>query len=419
MVAPEPVPVAPQPAQPVIPIATPEVRLETPPTLAPELPAVQATPVAPTAPAADTQQGLADFSISLDTEPDTAAVTPSSLGFELDSSTAGDGGPTESSFLSAPSLDSPQLEPPPASPSPPQAPLVSPQPAAAVPEASPVAAAPAPAASGFAAESSAPVSHLGAPEPSPEASADDSVFAPPEGETMFGDEGTMFGGDVPAGDGLYAGPDAAAGAGGTDPSNPFKSPTAAAPATESSLLRGIVFASIAGAVSTLAWYYIALATDRSFSLVAIGIGWLVGAAMVYGTRRGGLDVAFAAAVIALVSMFAGDYIIFKHWMLDVDGEMEAEFAEYQQMLEGGISDQELSDYYEISLSELRDYSRDDKAEMRDWMEEEISSWDTDYEDADVSIGIAGFLFLQLFQPIKLLIFAIGTGTAFKVPFADG
>jgi hypothetical protein len=90
-------------------------------------------------------------------------------------------------------------------------------------------------------------------------------------------------------------------------------PPTIAPAPAFGLARPLLLASAAGVVGALGWYLSVLLTDFKLGVVAIGIGWLVGAAAVRGANgAGGIALASGAVGLALASIFLGEYLIVGH-----------------------------------------------------------------------------------------------------------
>lgn len=82
------------------------------------------------------------------------------------------------------------------------------------------------------------------------------------------------------------------------------------------LLRPLLFASAAGLVGALVWYFSVTLTDYKTGLVAIGVGWLVGFAAVRGAGgRGSAALGVASLVVAVLAMLFGEYLIVNHFAL--------------------------------------------------------------------------------------------------------
>lgn len=75
----------------------------------------------------------------------------------------------------------------------------------------------------------------------------------------------------------------------------------------------LLWGALAAFVGSAAWYGIASVTDGEFGVLAIGIGWLVGKAVVRGSgdKRGSLLQAVAAALTVL-AILGGKYLILNH-----------------------------------------------------------------------------------------------------------
>ncbi len=69
-------------------------------------------------------------------------------------------------------------------------------------------------------------------------------------------------------------------------------------------------AAVAGSAT---WYGLVVVSDYKLGIVAIGMGWLVGKAVVYGAgdkRSGSLQL--AGGLLALAALFLGEYLIVNH-----------------------------------------------------------------------------------------------------------
>ncbi len=70
----------------------------------------------------------------------------------------------------------------------------------------------------------------------------------------------------------------------------------------------IVLGILAGLISGAAWYFIEIATQRIIGLVAIGVGYVIGWAVVRGSgRKRGTGLQLISAVITLISIFGASY----------------------------------------------------------------------------------------------------------------
>ena len=76
--------------------------------------------------------------------------------------------------------------------------------------------------------------------------------------------------------------------------------------------KAVAYAVAAGILGALVWYGITEVTSLKVGIVAIGVGWLVGRAVVLGAGGGGQALAFVSLAIALIAMALGEYLILNH-----------------------------------------------------------------------------------------------------------
>jgi hypothetical protein len=143
--------------------------------------------------------------------------------------------------------------------------------------------------------SSAAMAAAPPPPPSPPV-ADDGLYQVPAAT-----EDGLYQGPAAAADGLYQRP---------APGSQVMSDEAVSEASPGTLGRAALFGAIACVASMLVWYGMAIATDRNWALVAALMGWATGLAVTAGAGRGGSDLGLMAVVMFLVSMVAGEYLIF-------------------------------------------------------------------------------------------------------------
>lgn len=84
--------------------------------------------------------------------------------------------------------------------------------------------------------------------------------------------------------------------------------TAAGPVSPLQLLAGIGLGLAAGLISTIAWVALVAAIKWNFSLFAVGVGWLIGFAVVKGTGRGGVAPAVVGGVLSLLFVGVGSWL---------------------------------------------------------------------------------------------------------------
>lgn len=79
------------------------------------------------------------------------------------------------------------------------------------------------------------------------------------------------------------------------------------------IITGAAVGFIAAIAATAAWYFIVTTTLYQMSLIAIGVGWLVGHAVVLGGRGRGAKLQAVAIGLTLLSMAAAEYLIDVHF----------------------------------------------------------------------------------------------------------
>lgn len=77
--------------------------------------------------------------------------------------------------------------------------------------------------------------------------------------------------------------------------------------------RAVLFGAVAAALASAAWYGLVVATDYKLGIVAIGVGWLVGKAVVLGAgNKRSTSLQVAGGLLALVALAGGEYLIINH-----------------------------------------------------------------------------------------------------------
>lgn len=72
---------------------------------------------------------------------------------------------------------------------------------------------------------------------------------------------------------------------------------------------------VAAAVGAGVWYGIVALTGWKVGFIAIGVGFLVGLAIRFGAgQQGAVPLQILGAVLALLSIVAGEYLIIHHWI---------------------------------------------------------------------------------------------------------
>ncbi len=110
-----------------------------------------------------------------------------------------------------------------------------------------------------------------------------------------------------------------------NPSNPYAVVSAAAPAvappiSPANYLVGILLGVIAGVAGAFVWNKVVIATQAQSGYVAVGVGFLVGMAVLLGTKQKGVGPGIVGAVISLGAMLLGQYLIFNDVLTKIAAE---------------------------------------------------------------------------------------------------
>lgn len=134
------------------------------------------------------------------------------------------------------------------------------------------------------------------------------------------------------------------------------------------LLGALALGGAASIVGGVIWYFLTILIQREFGYVAIGLGYLVGMGVHFGSgRKYGRTLQVIALLLTLVTIFVAKYFIFNYFV---------------------------SEYIQSNLGEFPDFQLGDVVM--------------------VPIFSADFL-KELVSPIGLLIYAIGAYVAYRVP----
>lgn len=84
-------------------------------------------------------------------------------------------------------------------------------------------------------------------------------------------------------------------------------------ARDANLPRALLYGGTAGFVGGAFWYGLAATLDARFTVVAIGIGWLVGVAVVIGSgNKRSTTLQWISGTLAVAAMLGGEYFILNH-----------------------------------------------------------------------------------------------------------
>ncbi len=89
-------------------------------------------------------------------------------------------------------------------------------------------------------------------------------------------------------------------------------PPLAAESAETNYFLAAVLGVAAAAVGAGVWYGIVVMTGILVGWIAVGVGFLVGIAVKYGAGRGAFGLQILGAILALLAIIAGDYLILNH-----------------------------------------------------------------------------------------------------------
>lgn len=90
--------------------------------------------------------------------------------------------------------------------------------------------------------------------------------------------------------------------------------------------RGVMGGVVAAVVGAIIWYFFTTITGMQFGYVAIGLGWLIGTAVVWGAgKRRGQKLQLTSALCTLASILVAEYFIFSHFLYEYMVEFPEEF----------------------------------------------------------------------------------------------
>lgn len=76
---------------------------------------------------------------------------------------------------------------------------------------------------------------------------------------------------------------------------------------------GILLGALAAALGAAAWYGLVVATNTKFGIAAVGVGWLVGRAVLFGAgNKRNASLQFASGALAVAGLIAGEYLNLNH-----------------------------------------------------------------------------------------------------------
>jgi len=106
-------------------------------------------------------------------------------------------------------------------------------------------------------------------------------------------------------------PEPAAPAAWQAPSGSYAQPTV--PSRTGGLIGGLALGAGAAVVATIGWYLVVALSESQIAFVAIAVGWLVGSAVVWGSRRRvTLPLVVASPLLTLIALAVSEYLIVYH-----------------------------------------------------------------------------------------------------------
>jgi len=81
------------------------------------------------------------------------------------------------------------------------------------------------------------------------------------------------------------------------------------------LVGAVLLGVLAAAAGSMAWYGVAIIINREYFILAVGIGWLVGKAVVFGSgNKRGQGLRITAGILAFVGLVGGRYLLVNHML---------------------------------------------------------------------------------------------------------
>lgn len=91
----------------------------------------------------------------------------------------------------------------------------------------------------------------------------------------------------------------------------------------------ILLGCIGGLVSGFIWYFLTVWTDRQIGYIAIGVGFVIGWAVMFGSGgKRGMTIQITSAAITLVTLLCSQYFIVLYYIRKYVSENTAEYPNY-------------------------------------------------------------------------------------------
>ena len=95
----------------------------------------------------------------------------------------------------------------------------------------------------------------------------------------------------------------------------------------------VLLGALAALAGSIAWYGFTLVTDREYYILALGIGWLVGKAVVLGSgNKRGVGLQAVAGLLAFVGVMGGRYLLVNHFVTTIAPDQVSSWLTFNQFM---------------------------------------------------------------------------------------
>ena len=95
------------------------------------------------------------------------------------------------------------------------------------------------------------------------------------------------------------------------------------------ILLALILGSLAGVIAGIIWYFFSILTGYQIGYIAIGVGFLIGWAVVFGSgKKRGAVLQILSAVITLVTLFISEYFMTLYYFRQYMLKNNSEFPDY-------------------------------------------------------------------------------------------
>ncbi len=99
------------------------------------------------------------------------------------------------------------------------------------------------------------------------------------------------------------------------------------------LLGAVLLGAAAALSGSLAWYFLSVGIDREYVILAVGIGWLVGKAVVLGSgNKRGVGLQAVAGALAFIGVVGGRYLLVNHFVSAAEPGQHAAWLTFHQFM---------------------------------------------------------------------------------------